>query len=219
MVVCARRTIKTIIDVPLRVNHPALPEPVPALFGPIKIVCRPALRPRRQMRRNVNVKLVRNGVDVSVLLVPPQAATWSRAVSLIHVVEDRLGSSEVVLLASYVVYGDPGLLDRCLIESRLGKDLPSQCPPPFIIVVVVQEPVCLTCLRHLNILRDRWRSGVVVRARKIFCLDDLLHLQVVFLSLGESVLPDTGAFILDRRIDRSQICDYGKTFMVAGQYM
>lgn len=112
IVVSARCAIKAIVDVPLRIDHPTVPEPLPALFGSVKVVNRLALRPRRQMRRNVNVKLICNRVDVGVLLVPPQAATRSRAVSLVHVVEDRLCSGEVVLLACHVVYGNPARVNK-----------------------------------------------------------------------------------------------------------
>lgn len=59
------------------------------------------------MRRNSDIQLVRNGVDVSVRFVPPQAATRRRAVGFVHIVEDRLRGLEVLLVACHVVYRDP----------------------------------------------------------------------------------------------------------------
>ena len=107
VIVRTRPIVQTIIDVPLSIDHAALLEPLPALFRSIEIIARLLLRPSRQMSRNVNVQLIRNRVNVSMLLVPPQTATRSRAVRFVHVVENRLCRGEICLVACYIVDGDP----------------------------------------------------------------------------------------------------------------
>lgn len=59
------------------------------------------------MRRDINVQFVRDGVDVGMCFVPPQAATRSRAVGFVHVIEDRLRGLEVFAIICDVVYSDP----------------------------------------------------------------------------------------------------------------
>lgn len=102
------RTIKPIINIRLSIDQPTILEPFPCCRCLIEVVGRPVLRcPVCQMRRDIDVQLVRNSIDVSVHFVPPQTATRRRAVGFVHVVEDRLCGLEVLAVAGYVVDRDP----------------------------------------------------------------------------------------------------------------
>lgn len=60
------------------------------------------------MSGRVDVEFVRDGVDVGVRFVPPQAATGRRVVGFLHVVENHLRGVQVLVVAGHVVCGDPG---------------------------------------------------------------------------------------------------------------
>jgi len=97
----------------LSVDHATLLEPFPSCRCLVEVVARPILRrPIRQMRRDIDVQFVCDGVDVGMCFVPIQAATRSRAVGFVHVVEDRLRGLEVFAVTCDIVYGDPASINQ-----------------------------------------------------------------------------------------------------------
>lgn len=69
-------------------------------------------------------------------------------------------------------------------------------------------------LRPRRALRERRPAVPVIRARQIALSDMFLHLQIVLLSLTESVLPDAGALRPNVAVDRYQISNDSETFDV-----
>lgn len=143
-----------------------------------------------------------------------------------HVVENNLRGVEVFVVAGYVVCCDPvdsidvrGPFVRYLLTRFIFRKifyLPSQNPPSLIIIVVVQKATRTTGWRHCHSLRERRRtssggSGGVERLRLVISLDDLLHLEVVFLGLGKSVFEDGKSLFLDFAVDGGKIGYHGET--------